>query len=112
MSTIVSSIWLSFVVSTTPILHTQIVSNFDDLATCQLAIDTIAKQEKDEPADKQINKRLICQQLSYRYDPDGDGPSKPVVPSNNKPMFHSANPEDVPCKADESKMCRNTSYKE
>lgn len=111
MSVLLSKIVLVYIVSTQPLLHFQVVDAFSEESTCRIVIAKVAEQEKNEPADEQIHERLGCIRLSHRYDPDGDGPSKPSAPvrPNSSPMFKSGNTEDVPCKSKEGHLCRDVS---
>lgn len=115
MSVLLSKIVLVYIVSAQPLLHFQIVDAFSDEATCSAVIAKVAEQEKNEPADEQIHERLGCIRLSHRYDPDGDGPEKPVAPlkqsSINNSIFNSnERVETYPCKNTLCKpsLCRET----
>lgn len=102
MSTMISSIVLVYLVSTSPIVHVRAISQFSDAKTCMEAIAVVETQEKDEPEAQQIHKSLRCLQMSYKYDPDGDGPKKPVAPLQDKPV------SDVPAKEEHTPYpCRD-----
>jgi hypothetical protein len=76
--TILTSIVLVYLVSTTPIVHVRFVDKLSDLPVCLEIIAKVAEGEKNEPLEEQISPRLRCMAASYDYNPDGDGPSKPV----------------------------------
>lgn len=76
--TILTSIVLVYLVSTTPIVHVRFVEKLSSLPVCLEVIKKVAEGEKNDPLEEQISPRLRCMAASYDYNPDGDGPSKPV----------------------------------
>ena len=115
MSTILSSIALVFVVNTQPTLHLQIIDRFQDQSVCEEVIKKVAEQEATEPENERIAPFLKCIKLSMRYNPDGDGPSKPVVPrAPAMPMMNSKGDEAYSCwnMLHKPVVCRNTGYTE
>ena len=107
MSVLLTKISLIYLVATTPVVHLQLIDGgYSDLETCQKVISAIAQQEKSEPEDERIAQSLRCYRLSMRYDPDGDGPKKPVSPKGTNPMLNNGRDESFLC---QSVVCRNTS---
>lgn len=79
MSTILTSYLLVGILQVQPYLHIQMLDRFSSLQECTSVVEKVAEKEVADkvPQDERISPSLKCLQISYRYNPDGDGPSKP-----------------------------------
>lgn len=79
MSTILTSYLLVGILQVQPYLHIQMLNRYSTLNECTSVVQKVAEKEVAEnvPQDERLSPVLKCLQISYRYDPDGDGPSKP-----------------------------------
>lgn len=84
MSTILTSYLLVGILQVQPYLHIQTLDKFDSLESCQAVVQKVTEKEAADkvPQDERISPSLKCIQISYRYNPDGDGPSKPSPRKN------------------------------